>query len=115
MNFVKILAAGCMAAVLAAPITSYASPVQTSPRTGVPVVAVSESAYNNVAISRVTNYVNVRAEANTSSAIVGKIYNNCAATILATVDGEGGKWYQHHRYPGSLCFLERPDPPGFPR
>ena len=83
-----------MAAVLAAPITSYASPVQTSPRTGVPVVAVSESAYNNVAISRVTNYVNVRAEANTSSAIVGKIYNNCAATILATVDGEGGKWYQ---------------------
>ena len=24
----------------------------------------------------------------------GKIYNNCAATILSTVDGEGGKWYQ---------------------
>jgi len=81
-------------AVLATPITSYASPVQTSPRTGVPVVAVSESAYANVAISQVTNYVNVRTEANTSSAIVGKIYNNCAATILATVDGEGGKWYQ---------------------
>lgn len=81
-------------AVLAAPITSYASPVQTSPRTGVPVVAVSESAYSNVAISQVTNYVNVRSEANTSSAIVGKMYNNCAATILATVDGEGGKWYQ---------------------
>jgi len=94
MNFVKILAAGCMMAVLATPITSYASPVQTSPRTGVPVVAVSESAYANVAISQVTNYVNVRTEANTSSAIVGKIYNNCAATILATVDGEGGKWYQ---------------------
>ena len=81
-------------AVLAAPVTSYASPVQTSPRTGVPVVAVSESAYSNVAISQVTNYVNVRSEANTSSAIVGKMYNNCAATILATVDGEGGKWYQ---------------------
>jgi len=94
MNFVKILAAGCMMAVLATPITSYASPVQTSPRTGVPVVAVSESAYANVAISQVTNYVNVRTEANTSSAIVGKIYNNCAATILATVEGEGGKWYQ---------------------
>jgi len=57
-------------------------------------VAVSESAYANVAISQVTNYVNVRTEANTSSAIVGKIYNNCAATILATVEGEGGKWYQ---------------------
>lgn len=94
MNFVKILAAGCMMAVLAAPITSYAVPVQTSPRTGLPVVAVAESAYSNVAISQVTNYVNVRAEANTSSAIVGKMYNNCAATILATVDGEGGKWYQ---------------------
>ena len=25
---------------------------------------------------------------------MGKIYNNCAATILATVDGEGGDWYQ---------------------
>ena len=26
--------------------------------------------------------------------LVGKIYNNCAATILDTVDGEGGKWYR---------------------
>ena len=33
-------------------------------------------------------------EPNTSSGIVGKIYNNCAATILKTVDGEGGAWYQ---------------------
>lgn len=61
----------------------------------VPVVkASSKSVYDNVAISRVSNYVNVRAEANTTSAVVGKIYNNCAATILSTVDGEGGKWYQ---------------------
>lgn len=61
----------------------------------VPVVtATSKSAYDNVAISRVSNYVNVRAEANTKSVVVGKIYNNCAATILSTVDGEGGKWYQ---------------------
>ena len=68
----------------------------TSSRDGeVPVVkATSKSAYDNVAISRVSNYVNVRAEANTTSAVVGKIYNNCAATILSTVDGEGGKWYQ---------------------
>ncbi|MCQ4838251.1 SH3 domain-containing protein, partial [[Clostridium] symbiosum] len=44
--------------------------------------------------SRVSNYVNVRSEANTTSAVVEKIYNNCAATILSTVDGEGGKWYQ---------------------
>ena len=47
-----------------------------------------------MAISHVSNYVNIRSEANTSSSIVGKIYNNCAATILATVDGEGGTWYQ---------------------
>ena len=58
------------------------------------VRAASKSIYDNVAISRVSNYVNVRAEASTSSGVVGKIYNNCAATILNTVDGEGGKWYQ---------------------
>ena len=81
-------------AMLATPVTAYASPAQISTRTGVPVVSVSESAYSNVAVSRVTNYVNVRSEANTTSTIVGKIYNNSAATILSTVDGEGGKWYQ---------------------
>ena len=54
----------------------------TSERAGeVPVVkAAGKSAYDNVAISRVSNYVNVRSEANTTSAVVGKIYNNCAAT-----------------------------------
>ena len=61
---------------------------------GAPVVMAEEQSYDNVAISQVTDYVNVRQEANTQSAIVGKIYNNCAATILAEVDGEGGKWYQ---------------------
>lgn len=60
----------------------------------IPIVKSTNSAYENVAISRVTNYVNVRQQANTTSAVVGKIYNNCAATILSTVDGEGGKWYQ---------------------
>lgn len=60
----------------------------------VPTVTSSRSAYENVAISRVTDYVNVRKEANTTSEVVGKIYNNCAATILSTVSGEGGEWYQ---------------------
>lgn len=68
--------------------------VQTSPKAEVPMVTSTQSAYSNVAISHVSNYVNIRTEANTNSDIVGKIYNNCAATILATVDGEGGKWYQ---------------------
>lgn len=36
----------------------------------------------------------------TGSEVVGKIYNNCAATILDTVDGEGGKWY--HIQSGSV-------------
>ena len=95
MNFAKkVLAAGCLFAMLATPVTAYATPAQTSPRTGVPVVTATESTYSKVAISKVSNYVNVRTEANTNSSIVGKIYNNCAATILATVDGEGGKWYQ---------------------
>jgi len=60
----------------------------------VPTVTSSRSAYENVAISKVTDYVNVRTEANTTSEAVGKIYNNCAATILSTVSGEGGEWYQ---------------------
>lgn len=95
MNFAgKVLAAGCLFAMLSTPVMSYAVTVQTSPREGIPVVSATASSYSNVAISQVTNYVNVRTEANTTSEIVGKIYNNCAATILATVDGEGGKWYQ---------------------
>lgn len=94
----RILAVGCILTLAAAPVTAYADTaeavVQTSPRLGVTIVGSNEAAYANVAISRVSNYVNVRTEPNTTSGIVGKIYNNCAATILATVDGEGGTWYQ---------------------
>lgn len=50
--------------------------------------------YANVAISQVSDYVNVRQAATTSSAVVGKLYNNCAATIVGTVSGQGGTWYQ---------------------
>lgn len=55
------------------------------------------SPYANVAIARVDTedgYVNVRTEASTNGEIVGKIYNNCAATIVDTVDGENGTWYE---------------------
>ncbi|MDO4295053.1 MAG: NlpC/P60 family protein [bacterium] len=58
------------------------------------VLAAQDMSFDKVAISQVSNYVNVRAEANTSSAVVGKIYNNCAAVIVSTVQGEGGTWYQ---------------------
>ena len=77
-----------------------AQPKETTGETEAVVRAMSKSIYDNIAISRVTNYVNVRAQASTSSEVVGKIYNNCAATILDTVDGEGGKWY--HIQSGSV-------------
>lgn len=90
----KVLAASCFLAMLQTPMTALATPAQTSPREGIPVVSVTASKYSDIAISKVSNYVNVRSEANTSGEIVGKIYNDCAATILATVNGEGGTWYK---------------------
>ena len=54
----------------------------------VPVVA---SEYVDIAIAQVDNYVNVRAEANTDSEVLGKLYNNSAATVLETTD-DG--WYK---------------------
>ena len=51
-----------------------------------PVVA---SEYADVAIAQVNDYVNVRSEANTDSEVLGKLYNNSAATVLSTE----GEWY----------------------
>ena len=55
-----------------------------------------DSPYADIAVSQVgsNSYVNVRTEPNTSSEIVGKIYNNCAATIEEEVEGEDGTWYK---------------------
>lgn len=51
------------------------------------------SEYADIAIAQVNNYVNVRLEPNTESEILGKLYNNSAATVLeATEDG----WYRIH-------------------
>ena len=47
--------------------------------------------YRDVAIAQVNNYVNVRAEANTESEVLGKLYNNSAATVHETT--ENG-WYR---------------------
>lgn len=54
--------------------------------------AVQEPAseYANIAIAQVDNYVNIRKEPNTESEVLGKLYNNSAATILETT--ENG-WY----------------------
>lgn len=58
--------------------------------------AETVSPYANIAVSHVreNSYVKVRSEPNTTSEVLGKLYNDCAATILATVDGEGGEWYE---------------------
>ncbi len=50
--------------------------------------------YAGVAISQVTNYVNIREEADAQSEILGKIYNNAAAWIQETVETEDGTWYK---------------------
>lgn len=52
------------------------------------------SAYDNIAISKISGHVNIRSEANTSSQVLGKIYNDSAAAILDTVQGEDGTWYK---------------------
>lgn len=66
---------------------------ETEAPTEAPTEAVTEpetTIYDTIAISHVDNYVNVRSAPTTESEIVGKIYNECAATILET-DGE---WYK---------------------
>ncbi|MGN0352298.1 MAG: SH3 domain-containing protein [Roseburia sp.] len=52
-----------------------------------PVVA---SEYADVAIAQVDNYVNIRSEASEEGEVLGKLYDNSAATVLATE----GDWYQ---------------------
>lgn len=52
---------------------------------------VVESEYSDIAIAQVDNYVNVRSEPSTESEVLGKLYNNSAATILETT--EDG-WYK---------------------
>lgn len=92
-TIVKALAAGCICMCVAgtASMHVYADAAKSVH----PVTLVAAPAdYENIAVSQVTDYVNIRKEANTNSDIVGKIYNNCAASILETVEGEGGKWYR---------------------
>lgn len=50
-----------------------------------------KSAYADVAIAKVQDYVNVRAENNEDSEVLGKLYKNSAATVLETTD-DG--WYK---------------------
>ena len=54
----------------------------------------TSSAYDDIAISKISGHVNIRSGANTSSEVLGKIYNDSAARILDTVEGEEGTWYE---------------------
>lgn len=87
----KVRVAGFLCILMAGSISAYGD-VDISPHPAA-VVAARED-YSNIAVSQVTDYVNIREQANTSSRIVGKIYNNCAAVIQETVEGEGGTWYR---------------------
>ena len=49
-----------------------------------------KSEYDSIAIAQVSNYVNLRSEPSEEGEILGKLYNNSAATILATE----GDWYK---------------------
>ena len=48
-----------------------------------------KSEYENIAIAQVDDYVNIRDAASTEGSVLGKLYNNSAATIL----GEENGWY----------------------
>jgi len=56
----------------------------------VQVMMTEMSVQNNLAFAKVTNYVNIRSEASEEGEILGKLYNNAAATILLEEDG----WYK---------------------
>ncbi|MCI8992144.1 MAG: SH3 domain-containing protein [Eubacterium sp.] len=49
-----------------------------------------KSEYADIAIAQVDNFVNIRDSANTEGEVLGKLYDNSAATILATE----GDWYK---------------------
>ncbi|MCM1025167.1 MAG: C40 family peptidase [Roseburia sp.] len=53
-----------------------------------------ENEYADFAIANVAHYVNVRKEATTGSAVLGKIYSGAVAQIQETVEGEDGQWFR---------------------
>ena len=87
----KILAVSCLCAAASSPFAAYADAAKSVHEA---TLVAAPADYENIAVSQVSDYVNIREQATTNSKIVGKIYNNCAATILETVEGEGGSWYR---------------------
>jgi len=52
--------------------------------------------YKDIAITQCDNYVNIRKEPSKNAEVEGKIYNNSAAHIEATLTNEEGTWYKVH-------------------
>lgn len=91
-KILKVLAVSCLCTSFLGTFPASAKPEKSIHVA--PVVEARKSDFENIAVSQVTGYVNIREQATTGSTIVGKIYNNCAATIEETVEGEGGSWYK---------------------
>ena len=74
--------------------SQYLSQKSTEVDTAIQVVQnetpVVKSEYDDIAIAQVDNYVNVRSTANEEGEVLGKLYNNSAATVLETE----GDWYK---------------------
>ena len=81
----KVLAVTCLCAAASCPFSAYADAAKSVHEA---TLVAAPADYENIAVSQVSDYVNIREQATTNSKIVGKIYNNCAATILETVEGE---------------------------
>ena len=75
----KILAVSCLCAAASSPFAAYADAAKSVHEA---TLVAAPADYENIAVSQVSDYVNIREQATTNSKIVGKIYNNCAATIL---------------------------------
>ena len=80
----KVLVVSCLCAATSSPFAAYAD---ASKSVHEATLVAAPADYENIAVSQVSDYVNIREQATTNSKIVGKIYNNCAATILETVEG----------------------------
>lgn len=71
-------------------VTEPVTEIETTTEETTTPEPVQTSIYDSIAMSQVDNYVNVRSLPSTDGEIVGKIYNNCAATIIGTE----GDWYK---------------------
>ena len=58
------------------------------------LAAMAHTVYDDIAVARVDSAVNIRKKPSADAELVGKIYNNCAANIIDTVEAEDGEWYK---------------------